>query len=273
MAGHGRAAATRRCCRTWAGTRCPPPAGSALFAGVEAEHPLLLRALLRLRYARAPAATVVGPDHLGHHGEPFAAAVEDGPLAATQFHPEKSGDAGATLLSNWLADNVDDAHPAARRRRGRRPGRAAGPGRGRHRDRLRRPAGGRAGLAARRRRVDPPGRPRRRVRPRLQPRAAGRRGRQARRQRSSCPAASATTPRWPPRWPPAAARVNLGTAALEDPDWVRSAIARHGDRIAVGLDVRGTTLAARGWTREGGDLYETLARLTPTAAPGTWSPT
>ena len=58
-----------------------------------------------------------------------------------------------------------------------------------------------------------------------------------------------------------AARVNLGTAALEAPDWVRSAIARHGDKIAVGLDVRGTTLAARGWTQEGGDIWETLARL------------
>jgi phosphoribosyl isomerase A len=58
-----------------------------------------------------------------------------------------------------------------------------------------------------------------------------------------------------------AARVNLGTAALESPEWVRSAIARHGDKIAVGLDVRGTTLAARGWTKEGGDLWETLARL------------
>ncbi|MCU0300401.1 MAG: bifunctional 1-(5-phosphoribosyl)-5-((5-phosphoribosylamino)methylideneamino)imidazole-4-carboxamide isomerase/phosphoribosylanthranilate isomerase PriA [Candidatus Nanopelagicales bacterium] len=56
-------------------------------------------------------------------------------------------------------------------------------------------------------------------------------------------------------------RVNLGTAALEDPDWTRRVIAEHGDRIAVGLDVRGTTLAARGWTREGGDLWETLARL------------
>jgi phosphoribosylanthranilate isomerase len=56
-------------------------------------------------------------------------------------------------------------------------------------------------------------------------------------------------------------RVNLGTAALEDPDWTRSAIARYGDRVAVGLDVRGTTLAARGWTRDGGDLWETLARL------------
>lgn len=56
-------------------------------------------------------------------------------------------------------------------------------------------------------------------------------------------------------------RVNLGTAALENPEWTARAIAEHGDRIAVGLDVRGTTLAARGWTREGGDLWETLARL------------
>ncbi|WP_420111945.1 bifunctional 1-(5-phosphoribosyl)-5-((5-phosphoribosylamino)methylideneamino)imidazole-4-carboxamide isomerase/phosphoribosylanthranilate isomerase PriA [Pseudactinotalea sp.] len=56
-------------------------------------------------------------------------------------------------------------------------------------------------------------------------------------------------------------RVNLGTAALENPEWTATAIARHGDRIAVGLDVRGTTLAARGWTKEGGDLWETLARL------------
>ena len=56
-------------------------------------------------------------------------------------------------------------------------------------------------------------------------------------------------------------RVNLGTAALEDPDWTAKVIAEHGDAIAVGLDVRGTTLAARGWTREGGDLWEVLERL------------
>lgn len=56
-------------------------------------------------------------------------------------------------------------------------------------------------------------------------------------------------------------RVNLGTAALEDPEWTARAIAEHGDRVAVGLDVRGTTLAARGWTSEGGDLWETLERL------------
>jgi phosphoribosylformimino-5-aminoimidazole carboxamide ribotide isomerase/phosphoribosylanthranilate isomerase len=57
------------------------------------------------------------------------------------------------------------------------------------------------------------------------------------------------------------ARVNLGTAALEDPDWTAKVIATYSDRIAVGLDVRGRTLAARGWTKEGGDLFETLERL------------
>jgi phosphoribosylformimino-5-aminoimidazole carboxamide ribotide isomerase/phosphoribosylanthranilate isomerase len=57
------------------------------------------------------------------------------------------------------------------------------------------------------------------------------------------------------------ARVNLGTAALEDPKWTARVIAEFGDRIAVGLDVRGHVLAARGWTKEGGDLFETLARL------------
>ncbi|MBD7919480.1 bifunctional 1-(5-phosphoribosyl)-5-((5-phosphoribosylamino)methylideneamino)imidazole-4-carboxamide isomerase/phosphoribosylanthranilate isomerase PriA [Cellulomonas sp. Sa3CUA2] len=58
-----------------------------------------------------------------------------------------------------------------------------------------------------------------------------------------------------------ATRVNLGTAALVDPEWTARVIASHGDQIAVGLDVRGTTLAARGWTQEGGDLWEVLARL------------
>jgi len=57
------------------------------------------------------------------------------------------------------------------------------------------------------------------------------------------------------------ARVNLGTAALEQPDWCAGVIRRYGDRVAVGLDVRGSRLAARGWTREGGDLMETLDRL------------
>ena len=56
-------------------------------------------------------------------------------------------------------------------------------------------------------------------------------------------------------------RINLGTAALENPEWTSRVIAEHGDRIAVGLDVRGHVLAARGWTEEGGDLFETLARL------------
>ena len=58
-----------------------------------------------------------------------------------------------------------------------------------------------------------------------------------------------------------ATRVNLGTAALENPEWTAEVIALHGEKIAVGLDVRGTTLAARGWTQEGGDLFEVLERL------------
>jgi 1-(5-phosphoribosyl)-5-[(5-phosphoribosylamino)methylideneamino] imidazole-4-carboxamide isomerase/N-(5'phosphoribosyl)anthranilate isomerase len=57
------------------------------------------------------------------------------------------------------------------------------------------------------------------------------------------------------------ARVNIGTAALENPAWVRAAIAEFGDRIAVGLDVRGTTLSARGWTQDGGELFDVLSRL------------
>lgn len=58
-----------------------------------------------------------------------------------------------------------------------------------------------------------------------------------------------------------AARVNIGTAALEDPEWCDRVCGEYGDRVAIGLDVRGQTLSARGWTRDGGDLWEVLARL------------
>jgi phosphoribosyl isomerase A len=58
-----------------------------------------------------------------------------------------------------------------------------------------------------------------------------------------------------------AARVNIGTAALEDPPWCDRVVGEYGDRVAIGLDVRGRTLSARGWTRDGGDLFEVLARL------------
>ena len=58
-----------------------------------------------------------------------------------------------------------------------------------------------------------------------------------------------------------AARVNIGTAALEDPVWCDRVVAEYGDRVAIGLDVRGRTLSARGWTRDGGDLFEVLERL------------
>jgi glutamine amidotransferase len=80
-----------------------PPATSALFAGIGPDTRFYFVHSYALRYAHAgrlrdSAAQITWATH----GEPFAAAVEDGPLAATQFHPEKSGDAGATLLSNWL---------------------------------------------------------------------------------------------------------------------------------------------------------------------------
>ncbi|MBB5869342.1 phosphoribosylanthranilate isomerase [Allocatelliglobosispora scoriae] len=58
-----------------------------------------------------------------------------------------------------------------------------------------------------------------------------------------------------------AARVNIGTAALEDPEWCDRIVGEFGDRVAVGLDVRGHTLSARGWTRDGGDLFDVLERL------------
>jgi 1-(5-phosphoribosyl)-5-[(5-phosphoribosylamino)methylideneamino] imidazole-4-carboxamide isomerase/N-(5'phosphoribosyl)anthranilate isomerase len=58
-----------------------------------------------------------------------------------------------------------------------------------------------------------------------------------------------------------AKRINLGTAALENPEWTKKVIKLHEDKIAIGLDVRGRTLAARGWTKDGGDLFETLKRL------------
>ena len=56
-------------------------------------------------------------------------------------------------------------------------------------------------------------------------------------------------------------RVNLGTAAIENPDWTAKVIGKYGEKIAVGLDVRGHTLATRGWTQSGGDLFEMIAKL------------
>ncbi|GAA3233799.1 bifunctional 1-(5-phosphoribosyl)-5-((5-phosphoribosylamino)methylideneamino)imidazole-4-carboxamide isomerase/phosphoribosylanthranilate isomerase PriA [Actinocorallia longicatena] len=63
------------------------------------------------------------------------------------------------------------------------------------------------------------------------------------------------------------ARVNIGTAALENPEWCRKIIGEYGDKIAVGLDVRGTTLAARGWTEDAGDLWDVLERLERDGCP------
>lgn len=62
-------------------------------------------------------------------------------------------------------------------------------------------------------------------------------------------------------------RINLGTAALENPDWTAAVIEKYGEKIAVGLDVKGETLAARGWVKEGGNLWEVLARLEQAGCP------
>jgi glutamine amidotransferase len=82
-------------------SRVAPASGSALFAGVEDErfyfvHSYAAAQLLSSRAAGNPLVTTA------EHGGRFVAAVEDGPLAGTQFHPEKSGDAGAHLVENWL---------------------------------------------------------------------------------------------------------------------------------------------------------------------------
>jgi glutamine amidotransferase len=80
-----------------------PPQGTSLFAGIGPETRFYFVHSYGLRYARAALLRHSGAlVTWATHGEPFAAAVEDGPLSATQFHPEKSGDAGAALLSNWL---------------------------------------------------------------------------------------------------------------------------------------------------------------------------
>ncbi len=59
-----------------------------------------------------------------------------------------------------------------------------------------------------------------------------------------------------------ASRVVIGTMALEEPSFVAAAVAEHGEKVAVGLDAEGTTLKARGWTAESGDLFEALRRFT-----------
>ncbi|TXI48008.1 MAG: imidazole glycerol phosphate synthase subunit HisH [Mycolicibacter arupensis] len=73
--------------------------GSTLFAGLDADTRFyFVHSYAAQRWEGRPEALVTWATHQ----VPFVAAVEDGPLAATQFHPEKSGDAGATLLSNWV---------------------------------------------------------------------------------------------------------------------------------------------------------------------------
>ena len=249
------------------------PEGSKLFAGLDADTRFyFVHSYAARKWELDPAESFRPPlVTWATHGEPFIAAVENGPLCATQFHPEKSGDAGAQVLANWLdqlrspltrmdstvagylellpAVDVADGQavrlvqgaagsetsygdPLAAALAWQEAGAEwihlvdldAAFGRGSNA----------ALLADVVRRLD--------VRVEL---SGGLRDDESLR------AALAT----------GCERVNLGTAALESPDWVRSAVAEYGDKIAVGLDVRGTTLSARGWTKDGGELYEVLARL------------
>lgn len=80
------------------------PSGTQLFAGVEHERFYFVHSYAVQRWTLDPTGTVFVPPRVtwAEHGVPFVAAVENGPLSATQFHPEKSGDAGAQLLSNWV---------------------------------------------------------------------------------------------------------------------------------------------------------------------------
>ena len=209
-----------RSCRTWAGTRSAPRPAARCWPGCGAGHPVLLRALLRGHRDRRRCPGGL-PTALTwpRHGQDFVAVVEHGPLCATQFHPEKSADAGADAAGQLAGDALMPGRitllPAVDVSRGQavqlvqgEAGRETAYGD---------PVAAAMRLAAGRRRVDPPGRPRRRLRPRRQRRAARHDDRPRWASASSCPAASATTPRSPPRSAPAAQRVVLGTAALENP--------------------------------------------------------
>jgi glutamine amidotransferase len=74
--------------------------GSRLFAGVESEHFYFVHSYGVRALPAAPERTVTWA---AHGGDRFVAAIEDGPLWSTQFHPEKSGDAGARLIGNWVS--------------------------------------------------------------------------------------------------------------------------------------------------------------------------
>jgi glutamine amidotransferase len=80
-----------------------PPEGSVLFEGVADERFYFVHSYAARSFAPLGGGRFAPPQVTwAEHGEPFVAAVENGPLAATQFHPEKSGDAGAHLLETWV---------------------------------------------------------------------------------------------------------------------------------------------------------------------------
>ncbi len=94
----------RRYCRTWGGTPSTPPDNSVLFAGMDPDTRFYFVHSYAAQTWELPPSELIAPPALtwAEHGVRFLAAVENGPLSATQFHPEKSGDAGAELLRNWV---------------------------------------------------------------------------------------------------------------------------------------------------------------------------
>ena len=108
MAGHRRAAQGGRAAAHGLEHGARARSGSTLFAGLDAGTRFYFVHSFGVRRWEMEVSTAMRPPLVtwAHHGEDFVAAVENGALAATQFHPEKSGDAGATVLCNWLRDVV-----------------------------------------------------------------------------------------------------------------------------------------------------------------------
>src|ERR1700761_863591 len=163
---------TPRSCPTWAGTRSARPRGRPCSPG---SAPAPGSTSCTPTACATPVPPSCGVPRPRSPGPPTVSRSRPRSRTARWPRPSFTRRSPATPAPPSCptgSKESDDAHLAAGRRRGRRPGRPAGPGRGRHRDRLRRPHGGRAGLAAGRRGLDPPGRPGRRLRPRLQRRPA-----------------------------------------------------------------------------------------------------
>ena len=251
------------------------PDGSVLFAGLADVPFRFAHAYAARRFplletwpsdTRLNAPVVVW----AQHDEPFVAAVENGPLTALQLRPELSGDAGATVLTRWvdslkpgeprmtdrleLLPAVDVADGQAVRLTQGAAGTETGYG-----DPLSAALDWYAGGAEWIHLVDLDAAFGRGTNAALLAEVTAELSGKGVKVELSGGIRDEQSVEW--ALSTGATRMNLGTAALENPSWTARMIGQYGDKIAVGLDVRGTTLAARGWTKDGGDLWEVLSRL------------